>query len=137
MIRPKRMVGASVDIGAFESQGFAISLSSGNNQSTNINTNFADPLTVTVTANNNLEPIDGGVVTFTAPSSGASATLSANNATIDGGSASVTAAANDSVGSCTVSAAVSGASTPANFLLLNVAAPTVSVTDSGGTYNWR
>ncbi len=111
-----------MDIGAFESQGFTISATSGGNQTPVVIANFAEPLTVTVTANRDLEPVNGGVVTFVAPSSGASAALSANQAMISGGSASVTATANGSAGSYTVSAAVSGASTPVSFALSNVPA---------------
>ncbi|MHB1422721.1 MAG: choice-of-anchor Q domain-containing protein, partial [Gemmataceae bacterium] len=114
-----RIVGSAVDIGAFESQGFTITASSGNNQNTPINTSFAAPLTVTVTANNSLEPVNGGVVTFAAPITGASATLSASSAVISGGSVSVTAAANGSAGSYTVAATTSGAGTPASFDLIN------------------
>ena len=36
-------------------------------QSTAINTAFANPLVVTVAANNEVEPVDGGVVTFMRP----------------------------------------------------------------------
>ena len=47
-----------------------------------------------VTANNPIEPVAGGVVTFTAPSSGPSASLSAVTATIGAdGTASVTGTA--------------------------------------------
>ena len=70
---------------------------------------------MTVTANNPLEPVDGGVVTLAAPSSGASATLSPSRPSISGGSASVNAVANATSGVYTVTASVSGASTPADF----------------------
>ena len=36
---------------------------------------FARSLAVTVTANNSIEPVDGGIVSFAAPTDGASATL--------------------------------------------------------------
>jgi hypothetical protein len=89
-----RIAGSVVDIGALESQGFKITASSGNHQSADEGTSFANPLTVTVTANNAGEPVNGGVVTFTAPPSGSSAILSAHTATITAGTASVTATAN-------------------------------------------
>ena len=114
-----RLVGGSVDLGAFESQGFTISATSGGNQSATVGTNFANPLTVAVTANNAAEPVNGGAVTFTPPSSGASATLPALNATISGGSATVTAAADSQAGSYLVTAGVSGASTSVSFTLTN------------------
>ena len=49
---------------------------------------FANTLAVTVTAVNAVEPVDGGVIAFAAPTAGASAALSAATATIAGGQAS-------------------------------------------------
>ena len=66
-----RMVDAAVDIGAFESSGFTLAIVAGNNQSTPVGSAFPKALEVSVTANNAGEPVDGGVVTFTAPASGA------------------------------------------------------------------
>ena len=68
-------------------------------------------------------PVSGVTVAFTVPASGASATLSAAQATTDAtGRASVTATANGAAGSYTVTAAVSGVSGTASFALTNVAA---------------
>ena len=68
--RGEPRVGA-VDIGAFESQGFTLTPVAGSTpQATVIGTPFAQPLAVTVTANNPVEPVQGGQVTFTAPASG-------------------------------------------------------------------
>jgi hypothetical protein len=112
----------NTDIGAFESQGFTIAVSSGNNQSAAVNTAFANPLVVTVTANNSVEPVAGGLITFTAPSSDASAVLTGSPATIgSGGTASVTATANGTTSTYTVSASASGIATPAQFSLTNTA----------------
>jgi hypothetical protein len=112
-------VGA-VDIGAFESQGFTIAITSGSGQSTNIATAFSAPLVVTVTANNPGEPVAGGRVTFTPPASGASATISGSPAIISAtGTASVTATANGFAGSYTVSATARGITTPAGLSLAN------------------
>jgi hypothetical protein len=59
-------VGA-VDIGAFESRGFTLTLVPGGTlQTSPIGTPFANPLAVTVTANSPAEPVDGGVVSFAA-----------------------------------------------------------------------
>ena len=56
------------DIGAFQSQGFTLTASTGSTgQSTAIGTAFANPLVVTVVANNEVEPVYGGVLTFNAP----------------------------------------------------------------------
>ena len=115
-----RIVNTVVDIGAFESSGFTIAVTSGSGQSTGVLTAFPKPLVVTVTANNPSEPVAGGLVTFTPPSSGASATISGSPATISAaGTASVTATANGVVGSYTVSATASGITTPASFSLTN------------------
>jgi parallel beta-helix repeat protein len=114
--------GSTVDIGAFQDQGFTLTPVAGSTpQSTLIGTAFTNPLAVTVTANNTgqfVNPVDGGVITFTAPTSGASASLSATTATITGGKAGVTAAANATAGPYTVSATAVGAGQAA-FVLKN------------------
>ena len=96
-------VGA-VDIGAFESQGFTLTLVAGSTpQTANIGTAFANPLAVSVTANNPVEPVNGGVVTFVANAGGQwrhGDLLSASaSAVIAGGQAAVTAAPNNMDGS--------------------------------------
>ena len=54
-----------VDIGAFQSQGFTLTPVAGSTpQSTMAGAAFANPLAVTVTANDPVEPVDGGVVNF-------------------------------------------------------------------------
>jgi hypothetical protein len=111
------------DIGAFESQGFTISVTSGNNQSTAFDTAFADPLVATVAAINSAdgEPVAGGKITFTAPATGASATFSVNPATIgSNGQASVTATANSTSGSYSVVASAAGIGQSASFSLTNI-----------------
>ncbi|OYV87471.1 MAG: hypothetical protein B7Z73_10035, partial [Planctomycetia bacterium 21-64-5] len=71
-----------------------------------------------------------GVITYTAPTSGASATLSSGTATIANGTASVTATADATAGSYTVGASA-GFGTSATFSLTNVAAAaTIAVTAS-------
>jgi hypothetical protein len=75
---------------------------------------------VTVTANNPGEPVAGGLVTFTAPSSGASAAIGGSPATLSAaGTASVTATANGFAGRYTVSATARGITTPASLSLSN------------------
>ena len=114
-----RTVNTTVDIGAFESSGFTITVVSGNAQSLAVNTNFL-ALVVKVTANNALEPVAGGLVTFTAPTSGASASFNGTTATISAsGTASVTAKANGTVGSYTVTATARGLANIAIFSLTN------------------
>ena len=107
-------VGA-VDIGAFESQGFTLTVVPGSTpQTSNIGTAFANPLAVTVTANNPVEPVNGGVVSFVAnpAANGATAIFSASSAVIASGQAAVTAAPNNVDGSYTVVASATGSSPP-------------------------
>jgi len=115
-----RVVGAAVDIGAFESSGFTLAVSSGNNQATGINTAFLNPLQVTVTPKNPGDPVDGGVVTFTVPGSGASATLSSSGpVTITSGTASVTATANGIAGGPYAVTVATTEASPVSFSLTN------------------
>ena len=103
-----------VDIGAFESQGFNFTVVPGSTpQTANIGTPFANPLAVNVTANNPLEPVNGGVVAMVAhaAANGAAAILSASPAVIAGGQAAVTAEPNNVDGSYTVVATSTGFST--------------------------
>jgi hypothetical protein len=116
-----RIVNGTVDIGAFESQGFTVTVSGGNNQSTVVSTPFASALTVTVSSTAG-EPVGGGVVKFTAPSSGASAVLSATRVKLNGsGQASVTATANSVAGSYKVVVSAGGANAKSSFTLTNLA----------------
>ncbi len=117
---------AACDIGAFESQGFTLA-KTGDGQRTLINTAFADPLKVTITAIG-AGQVDGGKVTFTPPGSGASATLGTPNpATIASGAASVTATANGAAGSYAVPASAKGAA-EVSFGLTNANATTTTLT---------
>ncbi len=107
--RGKGRVGG-VDIGAFESQGFTLTITGGNNQKTAVNSAFANPLVVGVAAN---DPgvsvsVDGLPVTFTAPGSGPGATITGSPATIAGGTASATATANGVAGRFQVTASAPG-----------------------------
>ena len=133
------------DIGAFQDQGFVLTPVAGSTpQSAVAGTTFANPLAVTVTANNTSQftnPVDGGVISDTAnpATNGASASLSAATAvitavTVNGQTsqqASVTAAANAVAGSYTVTASAAGVTTPASFSLTNnpsVASQTINFT---------
>ena len=117
-----------VDIGAFESRGFSIAITSGDGQTAAINTQFASPLAATVSSAFD-EPVVGGQVTFTPPSSGASAALSGTPFSIaNDGTVSVTATANDTIGqNYTVTASANGASS-VNFTLSNGEAQSLIVT---------
>ena len=119
------------DIGAFESQKFTLGSPTGTPQTAYINHAFAQPLGLTVAANNAAEPVDGGLVTLSATTSpeGASATLGGDTATIGDGTASVTATANGTPGSYTVSADTRGAPTGVSFALTNLTDAAIVVTD--------
>ena len=106
-----------------ESQGYTLTVTSGTPQTALAGATFATPLAVSVTPNYANDPVNGGVVTFTPPASGASASLSTTSATISGGSASVTATANGLRGAYTVTASASEGNS-ANFSLTNVLQPT-------------
>ena len=64
-----RPQGAGCDIGAYESRGFHLALAGGDGQVAAIYTPFAQPLSV---SNDDGDTLDGAVVTFLAPPSGAS-----------------------------------------------------------------
>lgn len=105
-----------------------IAATGGATQSAPVHAPFAAPLEVTVTdAYGNPKP--GAIVTFSAPSSGASATFPAGTtATTNAqGKASVTAVANGLAGSYQVTAAVAGVATPAVFNLTNTGTPELRV----------
>ena len=119
------------DIGAFESQGFTLTVSGGDNQSTQINQPFATPLQVTVSANDPHVVIGADqIVSFSAPSSDASLANSSFTATTDAaGVVTVLVDANDVVGSYGVTATVPSSLNQANFILRNRpsnVAPTVA-----------
>ena len=83
--------------------GHTLTATAGTPQSTAISTVFSTVLEVTYTDGGN--PVEGKVVTFAVPGSGASATLSASSATTNAaGVASVTATANATVGAYVVTA---------------------------------
>jgi len=124
-----RIVNGTVDIGAFESSGFTVAVFSGNNQSTALGTPFSAPLVVTVTSVANNEPVAGGIITFTAPASGASATFPGGTkiatASIDGlgHASSGTMTANTILGSYAALASASGVTSAASFSLTNTPGP--------------
>jgi hypothetical protein len=120
-----RIVNTTVDVGAFESRGFTIVATGGTPQSAPILTAFNSSLVATV-SNAFGEPVTGGTVIFTAPSSGASGifpgSVTTSNVTIDAnGLATVPVfTANGTAGGpYNVVASLAGGSPPANFTLTN------------------
>ena len=100
--------GAHCDIGAFESRGFVLTPTGGAGQTSPVNSTF--PLPLALRATSAFEPVTGGIVTFTAPASGASALLVGSPATVAAnGSISVTATANGTAGPYVVTAIAAGA----------------------------
>jgi uncharacterized membrane protein len=126
--RGESRVGAC-DLGAFESQGFTLTLIAGDNQTANVYTDFAQPLSVTVSSVNAVEPIaSGGIITFTGPDSGASLSTNPVTAPLDAdGKASATVTSNGTNGSYVVTATVSSgtnrASNVITFTLTNGCTP--------------
>jgi large repetitive protein len=126
-----RTFGASCDIGAFESRHFSLSLTNGNNQSTPINTGFANPLGISLSSAFG-EPVGpGGVISYTAPTSGASITTPTLTATTSAaGAASVSVTANGTPGSYLVTATARGVTPTVTFNLTNLG-PEVAVLGNG------
>ena len=134
-----RVVNGTVDIGAFESQGFTlIPIRGSTPQTAARGAAFANPLGVTVASNDGVSPVVGGTINFAAnpAAGGATATLSAATATIgSNGQASVTVTANGTAGSYTVTASASGVPSPATFSLANLAPPTANAQSVGVAFN--
>ena len=97
-----------------------MALSDGNGQSTLTNTLFALPLQVTVSSATG-EPVGpGGVISYTAPSFGASLTKTVYTAATSGsGVASVTVTANSITGTYSVTVTARGISNMVVFSLTN------------------
>ena len=109
-----------VDIGAFESQGFTLTLVAGSTaQTARIGAPFANPLAVTVAANKPIEPVNGGAVSFVANLfNGATGILLAPSAVIADGRAADVAGPNNADGSYTAVASATGSS-PVSIALTN------------------
>ena len=110
----------------------SIAATAGTPQSATVNTAFAVQLQATVKDSFN-NPVSGVTVTFTAPTSGASGSFAGGiNTAMTNASGVATAAvftANATVGGpYTVTASVSGVSTPANFSLTNLASVAANIT---------
>jgi hypothetical protein len=106
-------------MGAYESRGFTLTKTNGDNQGTLVNATFAEPLVVGVSSAYD-EPVDGGVVTFTAPVSGPSAIPQTSTVTISDGLASQSLMANGDGGEYSVMVDTAGAVEPSIFMLKNL-----------------
>ncbi len=117
----QRVFGGGLDIGAFESRGFALLAVGGTPQNTDVGTPFADDLEAQITDTVGVPlRLPGIDVTFDVPNTGASVT--ADNLTVvtnEDGLAALAATANDTAGAFTVNAGA-GSLTPVAFALENV-----------------
>jgi CSLREA domain-containing protein len=109
---------APCDVGAFESRGFNLSISSGNDQATKINLAFPLPLSVTVSSSNS-EPVNGGKISFAGPIAGARALPVTGTKTIVNGTVGIALTANSITGTYHYTASTRGAAN-AVFNLQNV-----------------
>jgi CSLREA domain-containing protein len=124
--------GTTCDLGAVEMRDFVLSVTV-DHQLAIINTAFADPLEVTLRESGGAR-LPGAPISFSAPSSGASAVLSSATATTDAqGIAGVTATANGITGSYTVTAQTLGGDT-IDFSRTNTYSPEPANQASGVTF---
>jgi outer membrane protein OmpA-like peptidoglycan-associated protein len=110
----------------------SVSVVSGAPQSATVNTAFGSSLVVVVVdAFGN--PVPGATVTFAAPGSGASATLTPAAVTNAAGQTQVTPTANSTAGVYNVTASVAGVMTSVTFALTNTAGAAASLAVVSGT----
>jgi hypothetical protein len=122
-----RPQGAICDIGAFESRGFSLTYDGGSGQSTPITTAFTNPLSVSLTETGG-SGLPGAVITFTAPSAGASiaAAPSVTAITQSNGVAALPVTANGVVGGpYNVTASAADLAASVDFALTNTPLPSV------------
>ncbi len=126
-----RLLNGNVDIGACESEGYSLAITAGSNQSTPVYAAFSTALQLEVTPNNANDPVTGGVVTFNAPATGPSATITPASATINAnGAVSVQATANNVIGGPYLVSASMPESSSVNFSLTNTLPATVATVSS-------
>lgn len=118
-----RQSNSTVDMGAYESRPFILSVTSGSPQSAPVNTSFA-PLVVTVTSVAG-DPV-AGVVRFNSPTSGPSAILSSIDASIGANGQVTTAVGANGLagGPYIVTATINRSAASGSFSLLNTQAAT-------------
>ncbi|MFZ4629812.1 MAG: choice-of-anchor Q domain-containing protein, partial [Blastocatellia bacterium] len=131
------------DIGAYESKRFTMVIDQGDNQSVPPNTNFPNPLSVMVTANDPNEQVNDGFIRFTVPATGAGAILPLDGLRVDATTrrtrirdAKATFSrvrANGIPGSYVVLASAAGVLTPRNFNLTNTSPLSVGSITLAGT----
>ena len=128
----------TVDIGAFESRGFTLTVTGGDNQQAVINSAFAQPLAVHLQEGSGGTAVNlpGVTVTFAGPASGAGLTSSPTATTDANGAASVSVTANGTLGSYVVTAAAGGVNgVSATFHLTNAETPSLVVNTTQDVVN--
>ena len=124
---------ASFDLTNTPGNPASVTVVSGSNQSATVATGFTNPLVVQVEDKYN-NPVPNVMVTFAAPTSGASAALAGSPAaTGTNGQAQVSATANTMAGSYSVTASVAGVATSASFDLTNTAGNPASIAVVSGS----
>ncbi|WP_164689366.1 right-handed parallel beta-helix repeat-containing protein [Herpetosiphon llansteffanensis] len=113
--------GVGCDLGAFESQGFSLSILAGNHQVADLASALPLALRIQAVANAANEPVGGGgVLTLSAPSSGASLNTPTLTTTLAiNAQASILPIANTMSGSYSVTASLQGVANPIAFSLSN------------------
>lgn len=125
---------AHCDVGAFESQGFTMAIADGDSQTAAIGTAFASALQVTVGSSAS-EPVQGGVVVFSGPGSGASTNPTSVTTTVDASGVAGTAVmANYAGGSYDVIASMGPQSVTFHLTNSGSCSLVVSDGDNQGTY---
>ncbi len=119
-----RIQGNQCDMGAYEARAFTLTSLSGDHQWAYTLATFNNPLVITVTGVDD-DPVDGGIIYFSLPMSGPSATPASASAVIASGQASMTFTANVIDGSYHIFFHTAGSSTHVDFHLSNVLDPTL------------
>jgi hypothetical protein len=118
---------------------YAITAGAGSSQLTELGTDFAVPLAVTVTDEDG-NAVSGASVTFSAPASGPSGVFAGSGATAvvttdsNGVATAPDFSANGTAGGYVVTAKVAGLASEATFAMVNTARTTASVSGPAGTY---
>ena len=118
---------------------YAMAAGAGTSQTTELGTDFAVPLAVTVTDGDG-NAVSGASVTFSAPSSGASGVFAGAGASAvvltdaNGVATAPDFSANETAGGYIVIAKVAGLASQATFALVNTARTTANVSAPTGTY---
>ncbi len=131
-----RSASGAVDIGAFQNQGYTITVSGGSPQTTLVGQVFTLPLGAELTENFADVLLGGALINFSAPSTGASATFSSSSVVTNAnGIAIVSASANDVAGIYDVTASATGVASTASFDLTNQAQASFAVL-AGQTFTY-